>query len=87
MEKTTGPHDLTLRETAEGIAVRAGVLTVVTLIVGTWLFSLAAKAAGGLVKIISGTLLLAIAAAVGTWEVKKFRKRFNSPDSSRPALP
>jgi hypothetical protein len=65
---------LSLRDTAKGIAVRAGILSVVALIVGTWLFSLAAKAASGLVKIVAGTLLLAIGGGYIAWQVKKVQR-------------
>ncbi|HEX9985749.1 MAG TPA: hypothetical protein VGF69_20995 [Thermoanaerobaculia bacterium] len=70
---------MSLRDTAKGIAVRAGVLSVATLIGGAFLFSLAAKAASGLVKIIVGAILLAIGAGVVTWEVKKVQRRFGRP--------
>ncbi|HEX7150779.1 MAG TPA: hypothetical protein VF618_04765 [Thermoanaerobaculia bacterium] len=69
----------TARQTAKGIAVRAGVLSVVTLISGAFLFSLAAKAASGLVKLLAGTIILAIGAGVVTWEVKKVQRRFGRP--------
>lgn len=72
--------------TAKGIAVRAGVLAVVTIIAGTWLFSLAARAASGLVKIFAGVLLLAIGGGVAAWEVKKIRNHLAAPDASAPAL-
>jgi predicted lipid-binding transport protein (Tim44 family) len=76
---------LSVTDTAKGIAVRAGVLAVGGIIVGTWLFSLAAKAAGGMVKIVAGTLLLAIGGGVAAWELKKFRKRFTH-DTTQPEL-
>jgi hypothetical protein len=61
-------------ELAKGIAVRAGILSVVGLVVGAWVFSLAAKAASGLVKIAVGALLLTVAGGVATWEVKKAQR-------------
>jgi hypothetical protein len=66
------------KELAEGIAMRAGVLVVGGLVVGTWLFTLAAKAASGVVKIATGGLLLAIGAGVATWEVKKVQRRLQA---------
>lgn len=63
-----------ISELAKGIAVRAGILSVVGLVVGAWVFSLAAKAASGLVKVLVGTLLLTIGAGVATWEVKKAQR-------------
>lgn len=65
---------LSLRDTAKGVAVRAGVLSVAALVLGTWLFSLAAKAASGLVKIFAGALILAIGGGFAAWEVKKAKR-------------
>jgi protein-S-isoprenylcysteine O-methyltransferase Ste14 len=76
---------LSIRDTAKGIAVRAGILSVVALVVGTWLFSLAAKAASGLVKIIAGVLLLAIGGGFAAWQVKKVQRHL-SDHPSQPAL-
>lgn len=70
--ETSQPLDL--RETAKGIAVRAGILSVVSLVAGAWLFSLAAKAASGAVKVLTGLVLLAIGGAVAAWEVKKAQR-------------
>ena len=68
---------MSLRETAKGIAVRATILSVVGLVAGAWLFSLAAKAASGLVKIVTGLILLTIGAGFATWEVKKAQRHFS----------
>lgn len=76
---------LTLRDTAKGIAVRAGLLSVVSLLIGTWLFTLAAKAASGIVKIIAGTLLLAIGGGFAAWQVKKVQRHL-ADHGSQPAL-
>lgn len=70
--ETSQPLDL--RETAKGIAVRAGILSVVSLVAGAWLFSLAAKAASSAVKVLVGLVLLGIGGAVATWEVKKVQR-------------
>ena len=70
--ETSQPLDL--RETAKGIAVRAGILSVVSLVVGAWLFSLAATAASGAVTVLTGLVLLGIGGAVATWEVKKVKR-------------
>ena len=72
------PASPSIRDTAKGIAVRAGVLSVVGIIAATWLFSLAAKAAGGLVKIIAAVVLLAIGGGYVTWKAKKFKRDFSS---------
>ena len=71
---------LDLRETAKGIAVRAGILSVVSLVAGAWLFSLAAKVASGAVKVLTGLVLLAIGGAVVTWEVKKVQRHLAGHD-------
>jgi membrane protein DedA with SNARE-associated domain len=72
----TDPAPLSIRETAKGIAVRAGILSVVSIVVGTWLFSLAAKAASGIVRILAGILLLAIGGGYAAWQVRKVKKHF-----------
>jgi hypothetical protein len=87
MNESRDTDALSVTDAAKGIAVRAGVLTVVTIIVGTWLFSLAAKAASGLVKIVAGVLLLAIGGGVAAWEVRKIRKHMAASGASAPALP
>lgn len=69
---------LDIRATAKGIAVRAGILSVASLVLGTWLFSLAAKAASGVVKIVAATLLLGIGGGFAAWEVKKAQRRLRA---------
>ena len=76
MTEMNEPHTLSLRDTARGIAVRAGLLSIVAIVAGTWLFSLAAKAASGAVKIVSAILLLAIGGLFASWQVRKVRQRF-----------
>ena len=87
MNESRDPQALSVSDTAKGIAVRAGVLAVGGLIVGTWLFSLAAKAASGVVKIAAGVLLLAIGGGVAAWEVRKVRNQMSADERSQPALP
>ena len=79
-------HPLDLRAPAKGIAVRAGILSVATLVLGTWLFSLAAKAASGLVKVFTGAILLALGGGVAAWQVRKVRKHFSHSNQPQPAL-
>jgi ascorbate-specific PTS system EIIC-type component UlaA len=79
-------HDLTLRDTAKGIAVRAGILSVASLVIGAWVFSLAAKAASGLVKLFVGTILLGIGTGVVTWEVKKVQRHLHGRTQPQPLL-
>jgi ascorbate-specific PTS system EIIC-type component UlaA len=77
---------MSLRDTAEGIAIRASLLAVVGLVVGAWVFGLAAKAASGLVKVLVGLLLLTIGAGVATWEVKKVQRHLAGASGQRQLL-
>ena len=76
---------MSLRETGKGIAIRAGILGVVGLVVGAWVFSLAAKTATFFVKLVVGLLLVTIGAGFAAFEVKKVQKRFGSHED-RPQL-
>ncbi|HKR66568.1 MAG TPA: hypothetical protein VJZ00_22770 [Thermoanaerobaculia bacterium] len=62
--------------------MRAGVLSAAALIVGAWLFGLAAKAASGLVKVFVGAILLTAAGGVITWEVKKAQRHFGGSNAN-----
>ncbi len=66
---------LSLRDTAEGIAVRAGIPSVAGLVIGAWVFGVAAKTAAAIVKVVVGLLLLTIGAGLATWEVRKVQRR------------
>jgi high-affinity Fe2+/Pb2+ permease len=70
---------LTLRETARGVAVRAGVLVVGGIVIGGWITALLFKAAGGLMKILIGLLLVLITGGLVTYEVKRVQKRIAGP--------
>jgi molybdopterin biosynthesis enzyme len=76
MYETTQP--MSLRDTAKGIAVRAGILTVAGVVISAWVFGLAAKAASGLVKGLAALFLLTVGAGVAAWEVKKVQRRWRS---------
>jgi molybdopterin biosynthesis enzyme len=69
---------MSLRDTAKGIAVRAGILTVAGVVAGAWIFGLAAKAASGVVKILAALFLLTVGAGVATWKVKKVQRRWRT---------
>lgn len=71
---------MTLKETAKGVGIRAGILALGGLVIGGWLFGLAAKAASGIVKIFVGLILLVIAGGYATYEVKKFERRWMKPE-------
>lgn len=72
-------NDLTLRETARGIAVRAAILGVGGVIVGAVVAAEALKAAGTMMKIMAGTSLVLIGGGMAAWEVKKVQRRFSAP--------
>lgn len=67
---------LSLRDTAKGMAVRAGILGVAGVVIGAWIFGLAAKAAGGVVKALAALFVLTVGAGVATWQVKKVQRRW-----------
>lgn len=75
MDEIQRAQPLSLRDTAKGIAVRAGFLSVVGLVIGAWVFGLAAKTATAIVKVLVGLLLVTIGAGLATWEVKKIQRR------------
>jgi hypothetical protein len=62
---------LTLRETARGIAIRAGLLTVGGILIGGWLVGVSMKIAGKAIHLLllAGTALLL--GGVATYEVRK----------------
>lgn len=67
---------LSLRDTAKGIAIRAGFLGAAGLIAGAWVFGLALKTADAVIKVLVGLLLLTIGGGLATIEVKKIQRRF-----------
>ncbi len=75
MDELQTAQPLSLRDTAKGVAVRAGILSMAGLVIGAWVFGLAAKTAATVVKVIVGLLLLTVGAGVVTWEVRKVQKR------------
>ncbi|GAC1438274.1 MAG: hypothetical protein NVSMB68_10020 [Thermoanaerobaculia bacterium] len=83
-EITQPSQPISLRDTARGIAVRAGILSVAGIVVGAWVFGLAAKTASALVKVAAGLLLLTIGAGFATWEVKKIEHRFQHHHDETP---
>lgn len=75
MDEIQPTEPLSLRDTAKGIAIRAGFLSVAGLVIGAWVFGLAAKTATAIVKVVVGLLLVTIGAGLATWEVKKIQRR------------
>jgi sulfite exporter TauE/SafE len=72
-------NDLTLRETARGIAVRTAVLGVGGILLSAVVAAEAMKAAGTLMKIAAGTSLVLIGGGMAAWEVKKVQRRMSAP--------
>jgi high-affinity Fe2+/Pb2+ permease len=75
---------MTLRDTAKGVAVRAGVLSVGGLVAGAWIYSMLLKLAGDAVRWLTGILLMLIAGGLVTWEVKKAKDKLSG--ARQPAM-
>jgi hypothetical protein len=75
-----------LRDLAKGIGIRAGALSVAAVIVGAWVFGLAAKAASGVVKVLAALFVLTAGAGVATWKVKKAQRHFAQRRAAMPTL-
>ena len=69
---------MSLRDTAKGVAIRAGLLGGVTLLGSVWIFSLLLKFAGTAMRAMLGVLMLLIAGGLVTFEVKKVQKRLRA---------
>jgi hypothetical protein len=78
-------HELTLRETARGIAVRASILGAGTLILTAVVAAEAMKAAGTMMKIAAGTGLLLVGGGMAALEMRKIQRRLSAP-RTQPAL-
>jgi high-affinity Fe2+/Pb2+ permease len=76
---------MTLRDTAKGVAIRAGVLGVGGLVAGAWIYSILLKLAGDAVRWLTGILLMLIAGGLVTWEVKKAKAKL-AGGREQPAL-
>ena len=72
-------NELTLRETARGIAIRAGVLAVGGILLSGIVAAEALKAAGVVVKIATGTAVLLIGSGMAAWEVKRMHRHLSAP--------
>jgi len=75
--KETGMNEqpMSLRDTGKGIAVRAGILGVGGVVVSGLVVSTMMKAAGTLVRTITGLFLLLITGGLVTWEARKVQRR------------
>ena len=69
---------MSLRDTAKGVAIRAAILGVVTVLGSVWIFSLLLKFAGTAMRALLGILMLLIAGGLVTFEVKKVQRRLRA---------
>jgi hypothetical protein len=69
---------MSIRDTAKGVAVRAGVLSIGVLVGSVWIFSMLLKFAGATMRALLGVLLLLIAGGLLTFEVKKVQRRLTA---------
>lgn len=77
---------ITLRDTARGVAVRAGILGVGGLVVGAWVYAMLLKLAGDAIKWLTAILLALIAGGVVTYEVKRAKTKLLGARSHDAAL-
>jgi hypothetical protein len=66
---------MSLRDTAQGIAVRAGILGVGGVVVSGLVVSTMMKTAGTLVRTLTGLFLMLITGGLVTWEARKVQRR------------
>ena len=68
---TNNDEPMTLRETARGIAIRAGILTVGGILIGGWIVGVSMKIAGKAIHVLllAGTAL--VLGGIATYEVRK----------------
>ena len=66
---------MTLRDTAKGMAVRAGILGVGGVVVSGLVMSMAMKMAGSIVRVFVGLFLLLVTGGVVTYEAKRMQRR------------
>lgn len=66
---------MSLRDTAKGIAVRAGIVGVGGVVVSGLVVSFAMKAAGTLVRVLVGLFLLLVTGGAVTYEANRVQRR------------
>jgi hypothetical protein len=69
---------LTLRDTANGLVVRAALLGLGGLFIGGWITALAMKVAGKAIHLLVLLGAGLIIAGLGTYEVRKVQRRFSN---------
>jgi uncharacterized membrane protein (Fun14 family) len=77
---------MSLRDTARGIGIRAAILAVGGLVIGGWITAFAMKAAGKLIHLMIGLLLLLIGGGAVAFEVNRLKKRLSGSVRVQPAL-
>jgi len=65
---------MTLRDTAKGIAVRAAILGVGGIAVSGLITSMAMRAAGTMLRVMTGVFLLAVTGGLVTYEARKVQR-------------
>jgi hypothetical protein len=78
-------NSLTLRDTANGLAIRAALLTLGGLFIGGWITALAMKVAGKAIHLLVLLGAGLIITGLGTYEVKKIQRRWQHDDASNVA--
>jgi len=78
-------EQLDLRDTARGLAIRAGLLTLGGLFIGGWITALALKVAGKAIHLLVLLGAGLIITGLGTYEVKKVQRRWQRDDVSNVA--
>jgi len=78
-------NSLTLRDTANGLALRAALLTLGGLFIGGWITALAMKVAGKAIHLLVLLGAGLILTGLGTYEVKKVQRRWRHDDVSNVA--
>ena len=75
-------NSLPLRDTANGLAIRAALLTLGGLFIGGWITALAMKVAGKAIHLLVLLGAGLIITGLGTYEVKKVQRRWKHDDVS-----
>jgi hypothetical protein len=78
-------NSLNLRGTADGLAIRAALLTIGGLFIGGWVTALAMKVAGKAIHLLVLLGAGLIIAGLATYEVKKVQRRWQHDDISHVA--
>jgi hypothetical protein len=78
-------ESLDLRDTANGLVIRAGLLTLGGLFIGGWITALAMKVAGKAIHLLVLLGAGLIITGLGAYEVKKVQRRWRNDDISNVA--